>query len=112
MSWKDFLRPDKKKIVVFAFITLVAIVLIFNPFLCENYNELNACSIAYYVKGILGMPLYYFLCVSVAHQTYCPFLTRMLGDLIVFIAWPLAIIFWYLFSCIIIFAYDRIRMHK
>ena len=109
MNWKEFLKPDWKKIVVFVVLFIISIPI---PSLFPNlfYNlGKNDFGVRYPVFYLYGTPFgFYYIPSPVAEltpegapQPYFDFM-GFIGN----------VIFWYLLSCLIIWIYDKFRKVK
>ncbi len=105
---KQFLKPDKWKVIVFVILVLVNVVLIYTrnpvgpllPQVGEYIEEYGIPFIFYTYHGCPTFP------PEMLKDIDCPTTT--------FNAYPfvLNVILWYLVSCLIIFAYNKFRIKK
>ena len=92
MNWKQFLKPDRKKIIVFfVFVFIILLYLLFGPI--------------FPIVGdvLLSIPLFSLMCpvFGSSNSIFC-----LIQNILVIIIIPL---YWYLLSCLIVWLYDKVR---
>jgi membrane-bound ClpP family serine protease len=95
MNWKEFLKPDWKKIILTIIILSIQFIFLLQVFLPYNFLFMIWIIFGGYLLFILNA----LLCSS--SENLC-----LLGVIITFI---LSAIFWYLFSCLIAWVYDKMK---
>ena len=91
MSWKEFLKPNLRKIFLF----LILGIILFNM----PWFWIPACCDFTYYKG-LPLAVYYWGGVTPVPETFIP--SNFIVD----------VVFWYTFSCIIILIFKKFRKVK
>jgi hypothetical protein len=93
MNWKKFLKPDRRKIVVFVVFIILPVLWIFNQ----------------------NIPTYIFLYIPFSLCTIFPGcvigdgeLPRINNELFI-LSFIITYIVWYLFSCLIVWIYDKVN---
>lgn len=89
MNWKEFLKPDWRKIIAF---------IILGIFLLLISNQLGYCE--------LGIPLSFTSC------TYYEYPVGGIRDQFYVFPFILNLIFWYLLSYLIVWIYDKVKKEK
>lgn len=93
MSWKEFLKPDKRRLIIFLSLLLIIIIL----FVLGSFFYIN-------LKNIEWFDIFTFLPVVIALRS-----NDILLLIIGFISIP---IYWYIISCIIVWFYDNVKKPK
>ena len=120
MNFKQFLKPDWRKIVIFVLIVIFSFIINYT----ENYLENNAvhcefvlpvgadsCQIIDYPKPItFFVALSYLILWSPSETIFLTFYETLIGNLmrqnLIVFSIP-SLIFWYLLSCLITWYYDK-----
>ena len=107
MDWKEFLRPDLRKIVIFVFLAFILgiLLLMVSTYLftapgsdCLGCRSPEILNTMIQVFMPLGLGLLNYLDVPVG-----------LRSLVFLIIVSLDLIFWYFISCLIVWIYDKVR---
>jgi len=103
MNWKEFLKPEWGKIVIFVILMAVT-----------YFYESN-----WWILGpdvhFHGLPLPYYQCTTeyLPHtpvDTYCNF--KVGPDAFPYIWLVIDVIFWYFISCLIVWIYDKVKKNE
>jgi len=122
MNWKQFLKPDWRKIMVFVIFLILTSLTFFCSFTakisslitdlspwdltCMSYTTLFFGSkLEPSVLGLLGNVIGSLLIIINIVPFYLVAFNNLLGTFV----W---ILYWYLFSCLIIWIYDKFRKRK
>ena len=97
MKITEFLKPDIRRIVVFVIIAVISIYFIYISFTVPLGETTPAWV---YIIYILWLPLFVF--------TFLP----EEAPILLAIALLISITYWYLLSCLIVAAYDKIKKRK
>jgi len=131
-TFKQFLKPDKRKIVIFAVIIILANLPVIGyttaPSLCEPCEPLPDCCPDKMILNIIFYPLLQYFSghyLKISDWTYG---IPTLGIIRYLIWWPSIgnisttfvsffllignIIYWYLISCLIVWIYDKVEKKK
>ncbi len=101
MNWKQFLKPDWRKIVIFIFFTFIGLFMLFSG-KCWWSNGSTHCFIS--LVGVVFNFLWIILRLL--------FVELNLTENLVYIGFLLSIIYWYLLSCLIVWIYYKLRKPK
>lgn len=104
MNWKQFLKPDWKKIILSIILLIIGLVTYFTPSL-----RIVSISISFpiLIGNYIGGPQIVSL-LNIAKETKSIFLLL----LILIILLLVLLIYWYLISCLIVWIYEKIRGKK
>jgi len=125
MNWKQFLKPDKRKIVVFLILSAFIYLTYFMIRKLDLYQPQNT-----YLAIIFGIIflLPNFILTSILFLItffYANAMTptefglfkisntyKIISSAFSIIGWILVIIYWYILSCLIVWIYDKFRKRK
>ncbi len=111
MTLKQFLKPDLRKIVIF-------VILFFTSILTSKTDFMGGELIAIFISfnPVLWLPLFLFLggCSNVNfgdHLWFKGFCYKgdLFGSITFLVGAVFSIIYWYLFSCLIVWFYDKMK---
>ncbi|OGI12138.1 hypothetical protein A3K64_02280 [Candidatus Micrarchaeota archaeon RBG_16_36_9] len=106
MSWKKFLKPDWRKIIVFIFLFLISSSYRIDPKGINDY--FYEISIEYY---FWGLPIPFYSCMFLEEYLVSPLTPSPICNIAFELLIP-NLIFWYLTSCLIVWIYDKFRKVK
>jgi hypothetical protein len=98
---KKFLKPDLRKIVVFAIIAIISWCLLYFTFILVG-ETIPVWLIA--INFVLWLPLFIFYLLMIGSASL--FIDIYTTGII---AWVFSIFYWYLLSCLIVFGYNKFR---
>jgi hypothetical protein len=123
MNWKQFLKPDCKKIVIFAIFLIITFIPFFCPFtsiVSSVITDISAWDLTCYsyiklfygseqrepVQGFGNEPIsMFFTIINLPPLIFAIFVNDFVGTIV----W---IIYWYVISCFIVWVYDKVKKKK
>lgn len=93
MNWKEFIKPDWKKIVIFVVLHVLIIFIIPLAFFTNGYVVSLGDIIPWPLRVILNPAL-------------LSYGARGMGSLLLY---PFLWLYWYLLSCLIVWIYDKVK---
>jgi len=97
MSWKEFLKPDWRKIVITLALIGLSFLYIYEPLIADAYEAYRGLPLFYWKYFVGAGPLIEGMEVPEPVTEFLYF--NLIIDLI----------FWYLLSCLIIWIYDKVK---
>jgi len=102
MKWKNFLKPDSRRLIIVAFIFFLTIPL------RGIVNELRIESLKIIEKILCPHYLLYFL-ITPPNVSGADIVLTSFDLLLTILAFVGGIVYWYFLSCLIIFVYDKLK---
>ena len=122
MDWKEFLKPDWKKIVIFIIFAIISLVLSRFILKSQPISDVDVYVNIIFVAIFLPPTLILSFIQGMIIMSYAKSLTPSeFGELITsgtlspissafnVLGWILNVVYWYLLSCLIVWIYDKIK---
>lgn len=107
MNWKEFLKPTKGKIILF--IALVCFGTIIGWLAAILFFRGGPSFLASLIALFLSLPMSIFLLINILIQKKLP---SWSGWELIMLYSLIAILFWYLISCLVVFAFNKFKEKK